>query len=100
MYEYKATIDRVIDGDTMDFILDLGFHIEKKVRIRIRDYDAPEVRGVERPEGLKVKLRATDILSKAQDLIVVTSKDRSFDRWVGDVYVDGYDFKELIRDEQ
>mgnify|MGYP003663334188 CR=1 FL=1 len=34
MYEYKAVVDRVIDGDTVDFIVDLGFSVFLKIRGR------------------------------------------------------------------
>lgn len=98
MYRYVAELRRVIDGDTMDFELDLGFHITKLVRIRVKDFDAPEIRGEERPEGLIAKAKAEKILSNNFLIVVETSKDRSFDRWVGNIYVDGKDFKELMNE--
>jgi micrococcal nuclease len=42
MREYKATIDRIIDGDTVDFIVDLGFHTSIKIRGRFKGVDTPE----------------------------------------------------------
>ena len=48
MYHYKATVNRVIDGDTVDMIMDLGFGVSKLVRIRLADIGAPEVKGDER----------------------------------------------------
>jgi micrococcal nuclease len=95
-YRYKAKLDRVIDGDTMDFILDLGFHLHKKVRVRVHDYDAPEVRGAEKVIGLYYKALAQEILEDSVSIVVQTGKGRSFDRWVGDIYVDGTDFKEIM----
>jgi micrococcal nuclease len=45
MYKYNCIINRVIDGDTVDVDIDLGFDCWlKKQRIRLRDIDAPEVR--------------------------------------------------------
>ncbi len=42
MYEYRAIIDRVVDGDTIDVDIDLGFDVWlKKQRIRLRGVDAP-----------------------------------------------------------
>lgn len=95
MYRYTADLVRVID-----FNLDLGFYITKRVRIRVRDYDAPEVRGDEKLAGLAAKAKAEAILSNNFMIVVDTNKDRSFDRWVGDIYVDGVDFKELMKDER
>jgi len=44
MYTYNAKVDRVIDGDTLDALVDLGFDTWKKVRIRFQGIDAPESR--------------------------------------------------------
>ena len=42
MYEYKAKLVRVIDGDTIDCIIDLGFDVRLKERIRLKGIDTPE----------------------------------------------------------
>ncbi len=42
MYEYKATLDRVVDGDTVDIHIDLGFTITTKQRVRLSGLNAPE----------------------------------------------------------
>lgn len=96
MYQYRAKLDRVIDGDTMDFILDLGFHIEKKVRIRVAGIDTPEIRGPEREHGLIFKALAQTILEEAGEILVTTGKDVSFNRWIGDISVDGVDYCDLL----
>ena len=44
MYTYHATVDRVVDGDTVDALIDLGFDTWKKVRIRMMGMDAWESR--------------------------------------------------------
>lgn len=55
MYEYKAKIIKVYDGDTFTFEVDLGFSIKVKERLRLARIDTPELRGDEREEGLKVR---------------------------------------------
>ena len=57
MFEYKARVTRVVDGDTVDFDVDLGFNVHIKVRGRLLNVDTPE-RG--HPDWYK----ATDMLSK------------------------------------
>ncbi len=42
MYEYNAKVDRVVDGDTVDFIVDLGFNVNIKIRTRLMGVDTPE----------------------------------------------------------
>ena len=43
-YQYRATILRVVDGDTLDVSIDLGFNIFHKLRIRLKGVDCPELR--------------------------------------------------------
>jgi micrococcal nuclease len=45
MYEYRAKLDRVVDGDSMEVIIDLGFNTFRKVTLRLQDIDAAELRG-------------------------------------------------------
>ena len=43
MYEYKAKLKRVVDGDTLDLIIDLGFRMTTQQRIRLKGIDTPEI---------------------------------------------------------
>ena len=65
MYEYPATIDRVVDGDTIDVDIDLGFSIIlKKQRVRLLGINAPESRTrdlVEKEKGLAAKAKVHEI---------------------------------------
>jgi len=59
-WKFKATILRVLDADTLDCRIKLGFHVEVVERLRLCMSDgvginAPEIRGVEKPEGLVAK---------------------------------------------
>ena len=44
-YTYKAHVDRVVDGDTFDVTVDLGFRITTYQRLRLAGVETPEVRG-------------------------------------------------------
>ena len=60
MYEYRVKeVVRVIDGDTVDLILDLGFGLFKKERVRIAGVDTPE----KRTRNLKEKSLGTTLLT-------------------------------------
>ena len=59
MYEYSCQVKRVVDGDTMDVVLDLGFDILHKCRVRLFGIDTPE----SRTRNLDEKARG--LLSKA-----------------------------------
>ena len=65
MYEYKALVDRVVDGDTIDVTIDLGFKTWKKVRVRMEGINTPEARTRDLEEkklGLAAKDRLVEIL--------------------------------------
>lgn len=100
MYEYKCKIVRVIDGDTVDVDIDLGFGIwMKKERVRIAGIDTPESRTrdkVEKRYGLAAKARLKQLLGKGATLRTQIAKDGEdkkgkFGRILGDFEV--YDHK-------
>ena len=76
MYTYKAKLDRVVDGDTIDVHIDLGFDITVHKRVRLAGIDTPESRTrdlEEKKRGLAAKYRLTEILD--QGSLVVESKE-------------------------
>ena len=65
MYEYKAIVDRVVDGDTIKCTIDLGFSTWKKVTVRMEGINTPESRTrdlEEKERGLAAKARLQEIL--------------------------------------
>ena len=50
MYEYSCEVKRVVDGDTIDCVLDLGFSVFHKCRVRLYAIDTPESRTRNRDE--------------------------------------------------
>jgi micrococcal nuclease len=56
MYEYKCKVKRVVDGDTMDVILDLGFDVLHACRVRLAAIDTPESRTRDLDEKARGKL--------------------------------------------
>ena len=91
MYEYNCEIKRVVDGDTVDVIIDLGFDIFYKSRVRLYGIDTPESRTRNKDEkarGLMSKQYLIDELSKGQ-VVIKTHKDKKgkFGRVLGEMYV-------------
>jgi micrococcal nuclease len=95
MYEYKVKVTRVVDGDTVDVDIDLGFGIWlRDERVRIMGIDTPESRTrdkVEKVFGLAAKNRLKELLGK--DAILKTQVDKDggdakgkFGRILGDFY--------------
>ena len=65
MYEYNDILDRVVDGDTIDVTIDLGFKVWKKMRVRMEGINTPESRTrdlEEKKRGLAAKDRLVEIL--------------------------------------
>ena len=87
MYEYKVTsVDRVVDGDTIDITIDVGFGLYKKERVRLAGIDTPESRTRDKKEkqyGLAAKIFLTGLLENCDDLIVRTEKDGKYGRMLG-----------------
>ena len=64
-YEYHAKVNRVVDGDTIDVTIDLGFHTHIKTRVRMEGMNAPESRTrnlEEKERGLAAKARLQEII--------------------------------------
>ena len=78
MYEYKVKVVRVIDGDTVDVDIDLGFGVWlRKERVRIMGIDTPESRTrdkVEKAFGLASKAKLKELLKNGAILKTQVSK--------------------------
>ena len=93
MYEYRCKIDRVVDGDTVDVDIDLGFGIWlRKERVRLYGIDTPECRTrdlEEKKYGLVAKLFVQDLLPVGSMQTLRTRKDDKgkFGRILGEFVV-------------
>lgn len=96
-YVRTAKVLRVVDGDTIDLTVDLGFDVWKKERIRLARVDAPEVRGVEREAGLAAKKFVVDLLEMYPVVIVKTTKARGkYGRYIGEIEFEEIEGKRVI----
>ena len=90
MYKYKANLIRVIDGDTIDAMVDLGFDIWVKKRIRLAKINAYECRTRDKEEkkkGLAAKARLKQILESEKEFSLVSHGYGKYGRCLGDIYV-------------
>lgn len=93
MYQYKAKILNIVDGDTFDVDIDLGFHIHIHERVRLLNVDTPEMRGYEAYYGCIVRDYAREhflnkeiiIRSEKNEVAAVTD---SFGRWLVETTLD------------
>ena len=89
MFEYFCKVERVVDGDTIDVDIDLGFDIHHSARVRMMGIDTPESRTrnlAEKAMGLASKARLKELL-KGKKIIIETSKEGKgkFGRVLADV---------------
>ena len=91
MFEYNATVTKVVDGDTIDAIVDLGFSTFKKVRIRMHGINAPESRTrdlEEKKKGLAAKARLIEMLEENKnEFILVSHGVGKFGRCLGEIFL-------------
>ena len=88
MYEYNALVDRVVDGDTVDLDIDLGFYTHTKVRCRLKGVNTPE-RGHE--DFDKATWAFANLMHENLDdegyLYFTTHKTGKYGRWIIDIPV-------------
>ena len=96
MYEYKATVTNVVDGDTIDGIVDLGFRITLKQRFRLLGIDTPEIFGTDKERGKIIREFVSDLLLN-KNVTIKTEKGDAFGRWLATVILeDGTNVNELL----
>jgi micrococcal nuclease len=96
MYEYHVrTITNVVDGDTIDVDIDLGFDISFSSRVRLAGIDTPESRTTDKAEkvlGLESKDYLKKKLKDAKSIIIKTEKmdsSEKYGRILGWLYING-----------
>ena len=102
MYEYACEVKRVVDGDTIDVVLDLGFDILYKSRVRLYGIDTPESRTRNLDEKARGKMAGAflkDAIEKGEKVVIQTKLKDSrgkFGRVLGDVIVDGVNINKAL----
>mgnify|MGYP001204782846 FL=1 len=90
MYEYNITIAKVVDGDTVDVDIDLGFGMTyKKQRVRMMGIDTPESRTrdlTEKKFGKASKAHLKEMLASSEKLTLVSHDKGKFGRILGEIF--------------
>ena len=104
-YTYSAVVVAVVDGDTIDVDVDLGFYVWiREQRIQLFGVDSPEPRGETKAQG-DAATAYLDGLIGGKEIILrtIAGKDRAdrdelFGHWLGVVYLDGKNINEMMID--
>lgn len=96
MFEYYVKeVTKVVDGDTIDVVIDLGFDISFSSRVRLAGIDTPESRTTDKMEkalGLECKKFLADKIKNAKTVVIKTEKldsSEKYGRILGWLYLDG-----------
>ena len=94
MYKYKAKVAKIVDGDTIDVVIDLGFKITTNQRIRLRGINTPETYSVKKgSEEYKKGMAAKEFVIKRieannYEAIIETNKyTGKYGRYIGTVWL-------------
>ena len=99
MYTYKIKLDRVIDGDTIDAYIDLGFDVSVKKRIRFVGINTPESRTKdleEKARGLAAKDRLKNLLEGANEIQLKSHGIVKYRICLGELHIDVVDGQEKL----
>ena len=93
LYQYRGRLERVVDGDTVDCILDLGFDITIRERVRLAGIDTPETRTRDLKEkelGLAAKMFVEGMFqTKGETFTIETEYKRGkYGRTIGTITFD------------
>jgi len=104
MYSYNCVINKIVDGDTVDINIDLGFGVWLyNERVRIVGIDAPESRSsdlVEKQFGLLSTKRLKEIFNNGSTVVLVSNQFKGkFGRILGDFLVDAVSVAETMLSE-
>jgi micrococcal nuclease len=98
MYEYRVKkVNKIVDGDTIDVDIDLGFAVSFTQRVRLAGIDTPESRTTDLKEkalGLEVKEKIKKEIAAAKDIVIKTEKPDSSEKYgriLGWLFLDGAD---------
>ena len=99
MYTYKIKVVKVVDGDTIDAEIDLGFDIKTKKRIRFAGINTPESRTrdlEEKAKGLAAKDRVKQLLDGCDNIQLNSHGIGKFGRCLGEILLDRVDGQEKL----
>jgi len=100
MYEYRAKVLSVYDGDTITVLVDLGFNTFRKIKIRLYGINTPELKSKDENERKLAKKAKLVLQNKVlnKDIIIKTFKDKKgkYGRYLAEIYVNNININELM----
>jgi len=87
-YVYQGYVTKVVDGDTIDVILDLGFSIMHKTRLRFARIDTPELNSSDQAERDSAKISKQWVVDQCLDkeVLIQTTGKGKYGRYIAEIY--------------
>lgn len=92
LYQYKIKVLKVVDGDTIDACIDLGFDTFVNKRIRLYGIDAPETRTrdkLEKARGKESKKFLSELIANKDNIYLNSMDIGKYGRVIGEIFIDG-----------
>lgn len=100
---FIAYVTEIVDADTFDVEIELGFNITFKTRIRVEGFDAPETWRPDTKEelehGKEATQRAKKLLENKKVTLITNQITGYYGRYLADVYIDNIDYSEIMINE-
>lgn len=95
MYQYRAEVIRIVDGDTLHLKVDLGFDVTRSDSFRLYGINAPEM---STPEGKAARAWLVEILKDHPTIVVTTHKDdrEKYGRYLGTLWLGSQNVNEAM----
>jgi len=102
MYTYTAKVEKIVDGDTIDVNVDLGFATFRKERLRFARINAWETRGAEKEQGKLAKARVIELIPVGTTITIKTFRDKKgkYGRYIAEIIIeDGKNLNDILLNE-
>lgn len=102
MFEYLARVHEIIDGDTIDVSIDLGFSIQHIVRVRLYGINAPETRTKDKKEkelGIKATNRLVELIEGKLVTIKTHKEGDKYGRYLAEVFLNEHNINKILLTE-
>lgn len=91
MYTYTAKVEKIVDGDSVWLVVDVGYRMTYKDNFRLIRINTPELRSSdpeEKHRAYVAKARLGDLIPVGSDVLIRTAKSGKYGRWLAEVYIE------------
>lgn len=93
LFTFCGIVEKIVDGDTLRVVVDLGFNTRTRQYLRLRGIDSPEI---DTEEGKTTAAFVRSRIKVSDSIVLTTSKSDKYDRYLADVYFSNHDGEEIF----